>query len=217
MDELSIIQTLTKTDSPRTCLYLNIESIDNYFSQRLAGLTNLIETDTFGYEISASLLQLINAKSSGSKGKQIGISLSPILKSILLEILAEKDGNLQPLDDKEILPNMWLSYSGPGKFVIWNEKLKGKIEGVSDEQANDIESEQKIQESLLQFRKPEIRTLLWLPIHDHLDCCAILSSDWMNINYFSSYRDQPFQGMFGRLEKTENGIQYIAPLSIWNI
>ncbi len=118
MNELEIIKTLSNTRKPRIPLYLNSDSIDYLFSQKLGGLTSLVRSERLGGEVSASLLQIISSKVSSEAGIQGAILLSPILKAILLEAQANEDGNIVDLSKGEPNSDSWLTYVGRGEFII---------------------------------------------------------------------------------------------------
>ena len=216
MEELDIIKTLSTTREPRTSLYLNNDSIDYLFSQKLGGLTSLVRSEKLGGEVSASLLQIISSNVSTETDVQTAINLSPILKAILLEAQANEDGNIVDLSKEEPNSDSWLTYIGRGEFIIWGKDVSSNTVNLNNSTIETIQKEREIQEELLRFWNEKIRTVVWLADNKDNTFCSIISTAWINRGLFSSYRDQPTQGIFGRYEKKINDVVFIAPIWIWN-
>ncbi|MGA1841616.1 MAG: hypothetical protein ACMUIU_13420 [bacterium] len=215
MDETGIVKEISKTKKARAPLYLNNEKIGFFFSQKLGDLSNLVASKKLGSEISASLLKIIGSKVDSESGLEATIQLSPVIKAILLEAQAREAKELLDLAKHAPRQNSWLVYIGPGRFVIWNQKISHENSGLDEATAKVIQKEREDQEKMLRFWNDKIRTVVWLANAKGRTIASIASTDWINGNLFASYVGAPIQGILGRYEKKIEDIVFVSPFWIW--
>lgn len=214
MDAHDIVKALSETRQPRATLYLNERVIDEYFSQRLGAIQNLVAAEKLQPEISASL-GLLGVKLGGERATTATLALNTVLKAILVEYDATLGKQLVDLNTTEPRQGIMLRHVGTARIFDIDEEVAADNSGFPGPTATQVEQERQRQQKRLQVREPGRLTIVWATATPR-PMASIASDQWVSAGTLASYHLHPPYGILGRFESRIGDVSFIAPFWIWH-
>ena len=216
MNENEIVKSLSETRNPRTTIYLNQERIDEFYSQTVGAITELIKKGKIGSKVSASLWGILGSELNADKELTGNITITPVLKAILVETQAKDSGQLIDIIADQARPMALLRHIGESQIVYMWDEVNPENAGISNDDARTLQIERTRQEKFLRFANDKVGTIVWVASAAGHTVGSIASSNHINMNELGSA--PPSRGRFGIIgayESEINGVVFISPFWIW--
>lgn len=216
MDDADLVTRLTATGEPRVPLYLAPSKIEHLYLQTVTAVTEVTRSRGKNDKVSGNLFGFLGGELSAEDGIEARVAVNPLLQALVLERAASEFDQLIDLASIPPEHGRVLRYVGPARFVQMRQEVAAGVAGLSKDAAGIIAQRRKIQEEVIRFRDDNMRTVVLAFEANRTQFAAIASTEFIDLNPFSSYFTYTQFGILCRLEgpATEE-VTFLDPLWIW--
>ncbi len=215
MNEHEIVKALSQTGKSRAKLYLNVDRIDEIYTQQVSAISELARGSSVDVGASASLASLFGAEMSSARELEASITLTPVLKAILIEYQSRKAKQLVDVSNARAMPGALLIHTGASQIIDWYDDVSSDTADLPVETAKIIQGERTKQQRILSHRDNSIKTIVWLATSEYAVYASVASSRWIDEGALASYGRSPL-GFLGHYESQKGTVTFLSPLWIWH-
>lgn len=216
MEDYELVKKLSFTGKYRNELYLSPSKIENLYVQRVAQIAEIARSGSVKGGVSGNILSFLGAEVSGEKGLESKVAITPLLQAIIAENAARESKALIDLTAQAPRAGELARYIGPANITLMNNDLTQEKSGISAKACLAINSRRKIQEEILQFSKPNIRTVVMTFVAQNTVFAAIASAEFIHDSGLASYFNGPTFGILCMTEDILPEVTFLNPLWIWH-
>jgi len=216
MDVQEIIKALSKTREPRATIYLNNQSIERFFTQRVSAIREFVKSEQLSGRLSAGVFSFLKSEVGGQNSTGQKVELDSLLQAILIEEVEKEAGHLLDLKAEEPQAGSLIYYLGDIHIADEAEDIgKDVEEGMPPSFVKIIQQEASRQDKVIKKENSQLEVVTTYGSLERRAFAAIVSSKWIDYGSLASYGFPPI-GMIGRLERVRSGVAFIAPFWIWH-
>ncbi len=216
MEDRELVKNLSFTGKLRTTLYISPPKIESVYVQRVSQVTELSQNQNFKGGLKGDILGFLGADLSGEKGLGSKVAINPMLQAIIAENAAQKLKRIIDISSSVSEAGELLRYIGPAQFTLMDHELEAADSELPAEICQTIETKRKIQEKIWRFKDDTVRSVLLTFVVNDQIFASIASTDFIDINTFSSYFGEPDFGVLCMIEDIHPQVTFLNPLWVWN-